>query len=127
MVCAISRPPSGSRLKCGLPAGCSSPLARLRSVGTSLGVTLSDTSIYPIFPFRILGLRASLTNAGIQECSYSSPITTKTCARFNLGTNEGLMGTPCGSSTPFARLSTVMRSPPTRAAMSARSGKVVTM
>src|SRR3989338_461474 len=71
------------------------------------------------------GFRASSTRAGSQECSYSRPIRMSRSARFSFGMKLGLIGIPCGSSTPRARLSTVAASPAIRPAISARSGSVV--
>ena len=50
-------------------------------------------------------------------------VSTSTSARFNRGTKLGFIGTPCGSSTPVARLSTLTSSLPICRVMSAKAGQ----
>src|SRR5438105_746575 len=116
----------GSREKCGLPRGWTSPIERsTRVVGTSSTSTPREISMRP-GPPRMMFWLFEPSIATSAQASRSSPFSITASARRSLSIMLGLTSASWKFCVPRVRLSTSTRSPPTASASDLRSGIVVT-
>src|SRR5919108_1464966 len=126
MFCVITGASPGSREKCGLPCGWTSPIERsTRVVGTSSTSTLREMSTRPRPPRMMVALlEASMATSA--QVSRPRPFSTTASARRSLSIMLGRTSASWKFCVPRVRLSTSTRSPPTASVSDFRSGMVAT-
>src|SRR5712692_8341824 len=116
----------GSREKCGLPSGCTSPIERSTRVeGTSRSAMPREISIRPGAPRTIFGWFAPRT-ATSAHASSSTPFSTSASALRSFSIMLGRTSASWKFWVPRVRASTSTRSPPTASTSDFRSGMVAT-